>query len=100
MISSSLPEAERQRIVHGLQGIETDACGEELAERVRQYLRDAGYFNARAEDMQVSGITETQSGRSADFSVRVEPGLVTRWATLHFKMQRPFLLTNSGVNFP
>jgi outer membrane translocation and assembly module TamA len=73
IISDSLPEAERQRIVHGLQGIETDARGEELAERVRQYLRNAGYFNARAEDMQVSGITETQAGRSADFSVRVEP---------------------------
>ena len=25
LISSSLPEPERQRIVHGLQGIETDA---------------------------------------------------------------------------
>jgi hypothetical protein len=74
LISSSLPEPERQRIVHGLQGIETDARGEELAERVRQYLRNAGYFNARAEDMQVSGITETQAGRSADFSARVEPG--------------------------
>ncbi len=74
IISSNLPEAEGERIVHGLQGIETDARGEELSERVRQYLRDAGYFNARAEDMQVSGITETQAGRSADFSVRVEPG--------------------------
>lgn len=74
LISSSLPEPERQRIVHGLQGIETDARGEELSERVRQYLRDDGYFTARAEDMLVSGITETQSRRSADFAVRVEPG--------------------------
>ena len=74
LISSSLPEPERQLIIHGLQGIETDARGEELAERVRQYLRNDGYFNARAEDMQVSGMTETQAGRSADFSVRVEPG--------------------------
>jgi outer membrane protein assembly factor BamA len=74
IVSSSLPEAERQRIIHGLQGIETDARGEELEERVRRHLRDAGYFNARAEDMQVSGITETQAGRSADFSVRMEPG--------------------------
>jgi outer membrane translocation and assembly module TamA len=74
IISSSLPEAERQRIIQQLQGIETDARGEELEERVRRHLRDGGYFNARAEDMQVSGITETQAGRSADFSVRVEPG--------------------------
>lgn len=90
IISNTLPEPERQRIIHGLQGIETDARGEELSERVRQYLRDDGYFNARAENMLVSGITETQSRRSADFSVRVEPGARYTLGDITFQDARAF----------
>jgi DNA polymerase IIIc chi subunit len=44
LISSELSDAEMHRIVRKLEGIETDPNAEELAERVRQQLRDAGYY--------------------------------------------------------
>jgi outer membrane translocation and assembly module TamA len=97
---STLPEAEGERIIHGLQGIETDARGEELAERVRRYLRDAGYFTARAEDPQVSGITETQAGRSADFSVRVEPGARYTLGDITFQDAKAFSSDQLRRQFP
>ena len=100
IISSSLPEAERHRIIHGLQGIETDARGEELPERIRQYLRDDGYFNARAEGMLVSGITETQSRRSADFSVRVEPGARYTLGDITFQDAKAFSSDQLRRQFP
>ena len=59
IVSSTLPEPLRRQIIHDLQGIETDARAEELAERVRQHLRDAGYYNSRAEDAQITAIRET-----------------------------------------
>jgi outer membrane translocation and assembly module TamA len=100
IISSSLSEPERQRIVHGLQGIETDARGEELSERVRQYLRDDGYFSARAEDMLVSGLTETASRRSADFSVRVEPGARYALGDITFQDAKAFSSDQLRRQFP
>ncbi len=83
-----------------MQGIETDARGEELAERVRQYLRDDGYFNARAEDMLVSEITETQSRRSADFSVRVEPGARYALGDITFQDAKAFSSDQLRRQFP
>jgi outer membrane translocation and assembly module TamA len=100
LISSSLPEPERQRIVHGLQRIETDARGEELSERVRKYLRDDGHVSARVEDMLVSGITETQSRRSADFSVRVEPGARYALGDITFQDAKAFSSDQLRRQFP
>jgi outer membrane translocation and assembly module TamA len=98
--SSSLSDAERHRIIEGLRGIETDVRGEELAERVRQYLRDDGYFNARAEDMQVLRITETQAGRSADFLVRVEPGARYALGDITFQDAKAFSSDQLRRQFP
>jgi outer membrane translocation and assembly module TamA len=72
IISASLPEEDRQRIVHALRG--GTYVPEELAERVRQYLRDAGYYNARVEALQLSALKKSQDGRSADFTTEVNPG--------------------------
>lgn len=100
LISGSLPEPVRQRIIHGLQGTETDTRGEELTERVRQYLRDDGYFTARAEGMLVSGITETQGRRFADFSVRVEPGARYALGEITFQDAKAFSADQLRRQFP
>jgi len=72
IVAGNLPEADRQRIVHSLQG--GTYPPEELAERVRQNLRDQGYYYARAETPQLAAILETPPPRSAEVSIQVEPG--------------------------
>lgn len=85
LISGTMPETLRHDIVQALEGIETDPAAEELAERVRQKLRDAGYFKPRVGDTHVSAIHETQEGRFADVSFRVEPGAVYTLGEIRFE---------------
>ena len=72
IVSETLPEAERRETIEKLQGIDT--AGMELQERVRQALRDFGYYLAEVDSPQVFSVRQDQNGRSADASVRVEPG--------------------------
>lgn len=85
LVSSSLSEPLRQDIIHGLHGIETDAAAEELAERVRQKLRDAGYYKSIVDDTRISSIRETPNGRFADVSFRVEPGALYTLGEIRFE---------------
>ena len=98
IISSSLPEEDRQRIVHALRG--GTYVPEELAERVRQYLRDAGYYNARVEDPQLSAVKNSQECRSADFTAEVNPGHLYALGQITFENAKVFTPNQLRNQFP
>jgi hypothetical protein len=98
IISTSLPEADRQHIVHALQG--GSYSPEELAERVRQHHRDAGYYNGRAEVPQLSAVEESQDGRSADFTVEVIPGALYTLGEISFENAKVFPRDQLRGQFP
>ncbi|MGD0787595.1 MAG: POTRA domain-containing protein [Terracidiphilus sp.] len=83
IVASDLPEADRQRIEDSLQG-ETYSL-EELSERVRQNLRDLGYYSAHAESPQLASISEAPLPRSADVSIQVKPGAQYRLGQIAFQ---------------
>lgn len=96
--SASLPEADRQRIVHALQG--GTYLPEELEERLRQYLRDSGYYNARVEHPQLSAIKKAQDARSADFIAEVNPGPMYALGEITFENTRVFAPNQLRSQFP
>jgi outer membrane translocation and assembly module TamA len=98
IISASLPEEDRQRIVHALQG--GTYVPEELAERVLQYLREAGYFNARVEDPQLSAVKKSQDGQSADFNAEVNPGPLYALGEITFEDTKVFTPNQLRSQFP
>jgi outer membrane translocation and assembly module TamA len=100
LISSTLPEPLRQEVIQGLQGIVIDPKAEELRERVRQYLLDAGYYNARVDDGQISAVPDTSAGRFADVSFRVDPGLVYMLGEIHFEGGHVFSAEEVRLQFP
>src|SRR6267154_2913945 len=98
MISARLSEADRQRIVHALQG--GTYLPEELEERLQQYLRDAGYYNARVEDPQLSAIKKAQDTRSADFTAEVNPGPLYALGEITFEDTKVFTPNQLRSQFP
>jgi hypothetical protein len=98
IISSSLPEADRQRIVHELQGGTYPL--EELAQRTRQCLRDAGYYLASAEEPQLSALKESPGGRSADVTVVVNPGALYTLGEITFEGAKAFTPDRLRSQFP
>lgn len=98
IFSASLPQADRQRIAHALQG--GTYVPEELAERVRQYLRDAGYYDARVEDPQLSAIKNSQACRSADFTAEVNPGPLYALGQITFENTKVFTPNQLRSQFP
>jgi outer membrane translocation and assembly module TamA len=98
IISASLPEADRQRIVHALQG--GTYRPEELEERLQQYLRDAGYYTARVEDPQQSAIKRAQDTRSADFTTEVNPGPLYALGEITFEDTKVFTPNQLRSQFP
>jgi hypothetical protein len=73
IVANDLPEADRQRVEQSLQGRTYGV--QELAERVRMSLLDLGYYSAHADFPQLSDIHEGSPFRSAEVSIRVEPGV-------------------------
>lgn len=67
--SADLPDAARESLGRAFQG--GSYAPEELAERVRQALREMGYFKAAA---QLDGVKEADDERSADIKMRVTAG--------------------------
>jgi outer membrane translocation and assembly module TamA len=100
LISSTLPEPLREKTVQGLQGIEIDPQAEELRERVRQYLRDAGYYNARVDDAQISAAPGTPAGRFADVSFHVDPGALYILGEIRFENEHVFPQEEIRRQFP
>jgi hypothetical protein len=82
LVSSDLAATDRQRIVSAFQGGAYPP--QELAERVRQALRDVGFYKATAEAPQLTAINESTQPRSADVSIRVTPGAQYRLTEIHF----------------
>jgi outer membrane translocation and assembly module TamA len=82
IVASNLPEADRRRIEDSLQG---GSYGlQELAERVRLSLLDLGYYSAHAEFPQLAAIDEGPASRSAEVSIKVEPGVQYRLGEIDF----------------
>jgi outer membrane translocation and assembly module TamA len=67
--ASDVSAAERQRMVQEFQG--GKYTPEELAERVRQELRDQGYFEAKCD---LDGVKDSGDGQTADINLRVTAG--------------------------
>lgn len=82
LVSSDLEESNRQRIINTFQG--GVYATEELAERVRQALRDVGFYMAKVDDPQVTGIRDTTQAPSADVSIRVAAGAQYRLTDIRF----------------
>jgi hypothetical protein len=82
IVGNYLPQADRQRIEHSLQGGTYGV--QELAERVRMSLLDIGYYSAHAEIPQLAAIREAPPTRSAEVSIQVEPGVQYRLGEVTF----------------
>ena len=83
VVSGDLPAVDRQRIVRALQG--GTYPQEELGERVRQSLRDLGYYNAQVETPHLAAIAETPLPRAADVTIQVESGAQYNCGDIHFQ---------------
>lgn len=77
--ANDLPAPESQRLVQKYQG--GSYSPEELAERVRQELRDEGYFEAKCE---LDGVKDSDDGKTADITLRVNPGAQYKLAHIVF----------------
>jgi Surface antigen variable number repeat len=100
LISRTLPESLREKTIQKLQGIEIDPHAEEIRERVRQYIRDAGYYNARVDDAQISVVPDTSTGRFADVSFEVDPGALYMLGEIRFEDGRVFSQEEMRRQFP
>ncbi|MGA2219560.1 MAG: POTRA domain-containing protein [Terracidiphilus sp.] len=102
LISSDLPDADRQRIVSCLEG--QTYRQDEFEERVRLRLRDLGYYNARTESAQLTdlrpGVREDPRSISADVSIKVEPGAQYRFGVLEFEHATLFPPAQLRSQFP
>jgi hypothetical protein len=83
IVSDQLSFADRERIVSSLQ--DQTYVPEEFEERVRLSLRNLGYYNARAESAQLSGMRQEPQESSADVSIKVEPGAQYRFGVIEFQ---------------
>src|SRR5215469_7548181 len=100
LVSNTLPEPLRQKTIQGLQGIAIDPQAEELKERVRQSMRDAGYYNARVDDGRISPVPDTPAGRFADVSFDVYPGALYMLGEIRFAGGHVFSAEEMRRRFP
>ncbi len=100
LISGTLPESLREKTIQKLQGIEIDPHAEELRERVRQQIRDAGYYNARVDDAQVSAVPGASTGKFADVSFQVDPGALYILGEIRFENEHVFPQEEMRRQFP
>jgi hypothetical protein len=93
--ANSLPAGESQRLVQKYQG--GSYSPEELAERVRQDLRDEGYYEAKCEP---DGVKDSDDGTTADITLRVNAGAQYRLAGIHFTNATQFPAQQLRALFP
>jgi outer membrane translocation and assembly module TamA len=98
IVGGDLPDAERQRIAHSFQGGAYPP--DELAERVRQSLRDLGYCYARVETPQLSAIDEAPLPHSANVSIQVQPGARYHLGEIRFQGASLFSSDQLRRQFP
>jgi outer membrane protein assembly factor BamA len=85
--SSTLPDPDRKRIITRFQ--QKAYPQPEIADRIRQALRDLGYFNASILSSEFSFTPQT--GKAANVTVTVEPGSQYRLGEIHFHNATIFL---------
>ena len=83
LVSSDLVDADRYRIVQAFQG--GTYSPQELSERVRQALRDVGFYKAHADTPQLTGQTNSTQPGSADVTILVTAGAQYRLADIRFR---------------
>ncbi len=83
LVSSDLADTDRNRISQALQG--ESYLTDELAERVRQALRDVGFYKANVAVPQLAGIDNTTEPHAADVSIHVTAGAQYRLAEIRFE---------------
>jgi Surface antigen variable number repeat len=84
--SNSLPDADRERIIRLFQ--HKTYAEDEIGERIRQALRNVGYFRAVVDEPQFSFPRE--GGGSANVTVRVKPGAQYRLGEIRFQRATVF----------
>ncbi len=93
--SNTLPEPDRQQLAQSLQ--QKSYAEPEIEERVRQALRNRGFFKA-----QINGISFTPRTRDkgVDVTVKVEPGLQYRLGEIRFENETIFSSDQLRQLFP
>jgi outer membrane translocation and assembly module TamA len=85
--SNILPDADRVRLIHLFQ--EKTYAEDEIGERIRQALRDAGYFKAVVDEPKFSFPMQGE-WRIADVTVKVQPGAQYRLGEIRFQQATVF----------
>jgi outer membrane translocation and assembly module TamA len=93
--ASDVSAAERQRLVQQFQGGRYSP--EELVERVRQSLRDQGYYEAKCE---LNGVKDSEDGQTADITLRLTAGAQYRLAGIRFTNATLFPAQQLRALFP
>jgi outer membrane translocation and assembly module TamA len=83
LVTDELPQADRKLVVNSLRN-QAYSPGE-FEELVRLQLRNLGYAYARVEDAELTSVREQNKDKSADVSVKVEPGAQYRLGSIRFK---------------
>jgi hypothetical protein len=98
IISSSLPEADRQRIVHALQG--GTYPRKSLGSACGSILEMLGTAMSAPKTRSYPLSKESQDGRSADFTVEVNPGTLYMLGEITFKNTKVFTHDQLRSQFP
>jgi len=81
--SNSLPDADRERIIHLFQ--QKTYCQPEIGERIRGALRDLGYFKAVVDEPKFSFPTQGERRTIAHVTVKVEQGAQYRLGEIYIQ---------------
>lgn len=98
IISNDLPQHERQEIIYAYQGRTYPPV--ELAERIRQNLRDRGYAKAHVEIQALPGLLAAPPAHPVDISVRISAGSQYKLAGIVVDGARAFPQSEILQQFP
>jgi outer membrane translocation and assembly module TamA len=98
IVADDLPQADRELVIRSLQS-HAYVPGE-FEERTRERLRNIGYYHADAEDAVLTELREETAGKSANVSIKVEPGDQYRLGFIQFKHATRFPPEQLRSQFP
>jgi hypothetical protein len=98
IVSNDMPSELRQHIVLAYQGRTYPM--EELAERIRQGLRDLGYANASVEIPQLASMPTPSPGQPVDVAVQVSAGAIYQTREIRFERVSVFPVELLRSQFP